>query len=161
MIRARNAVVAILLITATSSSHAWTLNLNLYRMDIPDGWTHSIDETAGKEWGDLVTLRPLDEDGDLKIMSYHAPVAITQDRLRSMTNVDRRINLAWQHWGEFAGYQYAYEEQGSFHLQWFLVNGHTLLLVTYQGDPTTKDRVAADLNQMIRSLAVNPPPSTR
>ena len=159
MIRARNMVVAILLIAAASSTQAWTLNLDLYQIDVPDGWTHSIEESNSEEWGDLVTLRPLGEDGDLKIMSYHAPVAITQDRLRSMTNVDRRINLAWQQWGEFAGYQYAYEEQGSFHLQWFLVNGNTLLLVTYQGAPTTKDRVAADLEPIIRSLAINPPPS--
>lgn len=157
MIRAKDTIVAILLIAAASSPHAWTLDLHRFRIDVPDGWTHSIKKSTGEEWGDLVTLRPLHEDGDLKIMSYHAPVAITQDRLRSMTNVDRRITLAWQHWGEFAGYQYAYEELGSLHLQWFLVNGKTLLLVTYQGDPTTKDRVAADLDQMIRSLAVNPP----
>jgi hypothetical protein len=92
-------------------------------------------------------------------MSYDAPVAITEDRLRNLTNVDARVPLAWQHWGEFAGYHYAYEEQGAFYRQWFLVNGQTLLLVTYQGDPFTKYRVAADLDRMIRSLTVNPPPA--
>ena len=157
MIRARNTILAILLIYAASSTHAWTLDLPLFRIDVPGGWTHNIEAGSGDEWGDVVTFRHPDEDGHLKIMSYQATAAVTEERLRSMINVDARVPLDWQHWGDFAGYQYAYEEQGSFYLQWFLVNGNTLLLVTYQGDPTTKGRVAADLDRMIRSLTINPP----
>jgi hypothetical protein len=157
MNQATKAIVAIVLIAAASSPHAETLALPSFRIDLPDGWTYSIEADPGDERSEVVTFRHADDDGHLKIMSYDAPVAITEDRLRNMTNIDARVPLAWQPWGEFAGYQYAYEEQGAFYHQWFLVNGQTLLLVTYQGDPVTKDRVAADLERMIYSLTVNPP----
>ncbi|NCF20782.1 MAG: hypothetical protein GWP63_21330 [Haliea sp.] len=159
MIRATNAIAAIVLIAAASHPYAGTLDLLSFRIDLPDGWTYSVEAGPGDERGDAVTFRHTDDNGHLKIMSYDAPVAITEDRLRNLTNVDARVPLAWQHWGEFAGYHYAYEEQGAFYRQWFLVNGQTLLLVTYQGDPFTKYRVAADLDRMIRSLTVNPPPA--
>lgn len=110
MIRATNAIVAIVLIAAASSPHAGTLDLLSFRIDLPDGWTYSVEAGPGDDRGDVVTFRHADDDGHLKIMSYDAPVAITEDRLRSMTNVDARVPLAWQPWGEFAGYQYAYEE---------------------------------------------------
>ena len=157
MIRARNIIIAINLIAGASILTAGTLDQPPYSIDLPDGWTHSIEASTGDGWGDLVTVRRGDEDGLLKIVSYHAPVAITEDRLRNMTNVDAQVTLTWEQWGEFAGYQYAYEEQGSYYLQWFLVNGKTLLLITYQGDPATKFAVATELAQMIGSLKVTPP----
>jgi hypothetical protein len=159
MIRATNAILALVFISTASSPHAGTLDLSWFRIDLPDGWTYSVETGPGDQRGDVVTFRHADDHGHLKIMSYEAPVAITADRLRTMTNVDASVSLTWQNWGEFAGYQYAYEEQGAFYRQWFLVNGQTLLLVTYQGDPVTRDRVAADLDRMIRSLMVNTPPA--
>ena len=153
---ARNLTVMICL-TAASNLTAGTLVQPFYSIDFPDGWTYSIEPSTGDNWSDLVTFRRADTDDHLKIISYHAPIAVTEERLRSMTNVDARIRLTWQQWGDFAGYQYAYEEQGSYYLQWFLVNEKTLLLVTYQGDPITKDSVTTDLAPMIRSLTTSPP----
>lgn len=159
MIRATCALLAFVLSATASRPHAGTLELPSFRIDLQDGWTYSIDSGPGDEWGKVLTLRHPDDDGHLKIISYDAPLAITADRLRNLTNVDARTPLAWQAWGEFSGYQYAYEEQGSFYHQWFLVHGRTLLLVTYQGDPVTRDRFAVDLDRMIRSLTFNPTPA--
>ena len=158
MIRATNAIVAIVLIAAALRSYAWALDLPSFQIEVPDGWTYSVEADPGDEQVDLVTFYRTGEGGHLKIMSYKAPVAITEDRLRSLTNIDARVPLAWQQWGEFAGYHYEYEEQGAFYRQWFLVNGQTLLLVTYQGDSITKEQVAADLYLMIRSLTINSTP---
>lgn len=152
---ARKLTVAISLIVASNVT-AETLVQHLYSIDFPDGWTYSIETSTGDSWSDLVTFRGADEDGHLKIISYHAPVEMNEEQLRSITNVDARETLTWQQWGDFSGYQYGYEEQGSYYLQWFLVNEKTLLLITYQGEPTTKDSVAKSLSPMIRSLRVNP-----
>lgn len=158
MIRASNATVAIVLIAAASTLYAGTLDLPSFRIDLPDDWTYSVEAKPDSEWGDVFVFRHADDDGYLKIMSYETSVAITKDRLRRMTNIDERIPLAWQTLGDFSGYQYAYEERGTFYCQWFLVNGQTLLLVTYQGDPVSKERIAEDLDRIIRSLTTNPPP---
>ncbi len=157
MIRARVTIVAVLLIAAVPCANARRLDLPLFRIDVPSGWTHSIEEGTARGWGDLVILRPTHKDGRLKILSYRAPVVITEERLRNMTNVDAGQHLTWQRWGGFSGYHYAYEELGSSYIQWFLVNGKTLLLATYQGDPVSTNTVAKDLDQMIDSLEMNPP----
>ena len=152
---ARKLTLAISLIAASNLT-AGTLVQPLYSIDFPDDWTYSVEARTGEGWSNLVTFSRVDEDGHLKIISYHAPVEITEERLRSMTNVDARVTLTWQQWGDFIGYQYAYEEHGSYYLQWFLVNGKTLLLITYQGELIKKDSVDADLVPMIRSLKINP-----
>ena len=156
MMLARNLTLATSLIAA-SNLVAGTLVQPLYGIDFPDGWTYSTEASTRDDWSDLVTFRKVDEDGHLKIISYHAPVEMTEEQLRGMTNIDSRVTLTWQHWGDFAGYQYAYEEEGSYYIQWFLVNGKTLLLITYQGEPVTKDNFAQELAPMIRSLKINPP----
>ena len=153
---ARNLTVAISLIAA-SNLPAGTLVQPLYNIDFPDNWTHSIEASPGEDWSNLVTFRRDDEAGHLRIISFHAPVEVTQERLRTMTNIDAGVTLTWQKWGDFAGYQHAYEEQGSYYLQWFLVDKKTLLLITYQGEPITMDGVVTDIDTMIRSLTINPP----
>jgi len=142
------AIVTIVLIAATTSLSAETLSFASFRIDVPDGWMHSVE--AGLD--DRVTLHHPDGTASLKILAYDAPVAVSADRLRNMTNVDTVVPLTWQHWGDFAGYQYDYLERGAFYRQWWLVNARTLLLMTYQGDPGSQDGDTTEIDRMARSL---------
>ena len=139
----------------TSNLNAETLSFSSFRIEIPDGWEHSILNGPGEEfWGRVISLLHVDGVGILKMGSYDAS-AVSQDRLRNMTNVEFSIPLAWQNWGDYSGYQYDYLERGSFYRQWWLTNQRTILFITYQCDPELKDIETAEIDKIVRSLTVN------
>ena len=146
---------AIIIFAMTSSLNAETLSFSSFRIEIPDGWEHSILNGPGEEfWGRVISLLHVDGVGILKMGSYDAS-AVSQDRLRNMTNVEFSIPLAWQNWGDYSGYQYDYLERGSFYRQWWLTNQRTILFITYQCDPELKDIETAEIDKIVRSLTVN------
>ena len=136
---------------------AETLSFPAFRIDVPDGWAHSVATSPDHNPAGLLTFSDPDGIGSLKIQSYNVPEVVSADRLRNMTNVDAATPLTWQHWGDYSGYQYDYLENGALYRQWWLVNGRTLMFITYQTHPESKDLDTADIDRMIRSLAIQAP----
>ena len=146
---------AIIVFAMTSSLNAETLSFPSFRIEIQDGWEHSIENGPGDDWGSVISLRHLDGVGILKMGSYDAPAVVGEDILRNMTNVDASTPLAWQNWGDYSGYQYSYFEGGSFYRQWWLTNQRTILLITYQCDPESKDIETEEIDRIVRSLTAD------
>ena len=149
-----NKLVAITFFALARSLNAETLSFPSFQLDVPAGWERSIEDRPGYDRGSVVSLRHPDSAGSLKILPYEAPVAVSQDRLRNMTNVDASTPLTWQKWGDFSGYQYDYMESGSLYRQWWLVNEQTMLFITYQCDSGLKDSDTEVIDNIVRSIVV-------
>ena len=74
-----------------------------------------------------------------------------------MTNVDSSEPLTWQSWGDYSGYQYEYLERGSFYRQWWLVNERTIIFITYNCNPESKDIEIDEINKIVNSITVYKP----
>jgi len=148
-------VFAILVFAMTSSLNAETLSFPSFRIEIPDGWEHSIESGPGNDWGSVISFRHFDGVGILKIGSYDAPAAVGEDILRNVTNVEASTPLAWRNWGDYSGYQYSYSEGGSFYRQWWIANQRTILFITYQCNSESKDSETEEIDKIVRSLTGN------
>jgi hypothetical protein len=98
---------------------------------IPAGWHHENEMNAGRL---TVNVYHPDSQGVLKLSSMKIPAPTTRDRLRNLTNVDSSLNLDWQTWGDYSGYQYDYSEQGKSFRQWWLMNEEEILFLVYKSD---------------------------
>ena len=152
-----NAGVAIIFIAIATNVYAETLSFPFFQIEVPAGWERSIENGPGSDLGRVVSLRHPDGTGRLKVVSYNAPVIIGKDRLRNMTNVDASTPLDWQHWGDYSGYQYDYTERSSAYRQWWLVNERSMIFVTYQYDPESKDSDTEEIDEIVRSIEVKSP----
>lgn len=138
----------------SGASFAETATFSSFSIDLPSGWSHAIesDERQSNAYDQVVTLSRLDGVGELTVMSYLAPLDVDQRTLRNLTNVDSSIALSWREWGDFAGYQYSYTEQGSFYKQWWLENQGTILFVVYRCDPSARVVEADAVVEMVASI---------
>ena len=146
---------AIIIFAMTWSLNAETLSFSSFRIEIQDGWEYSIESGTGDDWGSVISLRHLDGVGIFKMRSYEAPAVVGEDILRNMTNVEASTPLAWRNWGDYSGYQYSYFEGGSFYRRWWLANQRTILFITYQCDPESKDIETEEIDKIVRSITVN------
>ena len=149
-----NTVVAIIFVAMATSLNAETLSFPSFQIEIPAGWERSIENSPGNDRGSVVSLRHPDGAGSLKMLSYDAPLVVSEDRLRNMTNVDASTPLTWQKWGDYSGYQYDYLERGSFYRQWWLVNERAMMFITYKCDPESKDSDTEEIDKIVRSITV-------
>jgi hypothetical protein len=147
------AIFAILLIAFATGLSAKTLSFPTFRIDVPDSWDQHIKTGPADQPAGGVQFHYSDDLGSLKIQSLEAPEVVSEARLRNLTNLDAATTLTWQHWGDFSGYQYDYEERGAFFRQWWLVNGQIVVFITYQTDPDSKDIATADIDRVVRSLS--------
>jgi ABC-type Fe2+-enterobactin transport system substrate-binding protein len=147
-------VVAIIIVAMATSLNAETLSFPSFGIEIPNGWEHSIENGPGYDQRSVISLRHPNGVGSLKMLSYDAPVVVSKDRLRNMTNVDSSTSLTWKNWGDYSGYQYDYLERGTFYRQWWLVSERTLVLITYQCDPESKDIEAEEIDKIVGSITV-------
>ncbi len=138
----------------TTSSNAETLSFPSFRIEVEDGWVHSIKRgpQAHNEWGDLINIHHPNGNGILKMQFYSTPNLVSKDRLRNMTNVEWSTPLIWQNWGDYSGYQHDYLESGSFYRQWWLVNERTLLFITYSCNPESKDIESDEIDKLVNSI---------
>jgi hypothetical protein len=150
-------ILAIIILTMTTSAAAETLSFPAFRIEVQDGWEHNTSKNPGADARAIISLRHPDGVGSLKLLSYEAPAIVSEAMLRNLTNLESSITLDWRQWGDYAGYQYSYIERGSFYRQWWLVNQRTIIFVTYQCDPGSKDVEKEAVDKMIRSLRVNKP----
>ena len=147
-------VFAIIIVAMAMSLNAETLSFPSFGIEIPNGWEHSIENDLGNDQRSVISLRHPNGVGSLKMLSYGAPVVVSKDRLRNMTNVDSSTPLTWQNWGDYSGYQYDYLERGSFYRQWWLVSERTIIFITYQCDPESKDIETEEIDKIVRSITV-------
>ncbi len=153
------ALLAIAIFGMTTISNAETLSFPSFRIEVEDGWVHSIEggPQANPEWGDLISIYHPNGNGILKVQFFSAPYLVSKDRLWNITNVEWSTPLIWQNWGDYSGYQYDYLERGSFYRQWWLVNERTLIFITYNSDPESKDIETDEIDKIVNSITVNKP----
>jgi len=147
---------AIIVFAMTTSLNAETLFFPSFQIEIQDGWEHSIENGPGDDRRSVISLRHPNGVGVLRMLPYDAPAVVSEDVLRNMTNVELSIPLTWQNWGDYSGYQYDYLERGSFYRQWWLTNERTILFITYQCDPESKDIETEEIDNIVRSITTTP-----
>ncbi len=149
-------LLAIAIFGITTISNAETLSFPSFRIEIQDGWEHSIENRPGDDSRSVISLRHPNGVGVLKMGSYDGPAVVSEDILRNMTNLESSIPLTWQNWGDYSGYQYDYLERRSFYRQWWLANERTIIFITYQCDPESKDIETEEIDRIVRSIMTTP-----
>ncbi len=141
----------------TTSSNAETLSFPSFRIEVEDGWVHSIERgpQGNPEWGDPISIYHPNGNGILKMQFYSTPYLVSKDRLRNMTNVDRSTPLIWQDWGDYSGYQYDYFERASFYRQWWLANETGIIFIVYNSNTESRDIEIGEINEIVNSITVN------
>ena len=152
-------LLAIAIFGMTTSSNAETLSFPSFRIEVEDGWVHSIKRgpQAHHEWGDLISIYHPNGNGILKMQFYSTPYLVSKDRLRNMTNVEWSTPLIWQNWGDYSGYQYDYFERASFYRQWWLANETGIIFIVYNNNTESKDIEIDEINEIVNSITVNKP----
>ena len=152
-------LLAIAIFGITTSSHAETLSFPSFRIEVEDGWVHSVERgpQAHHEVGELISIYYPNGNGILKIQSYNAPDFVSKEILRNMTNVASSTPLIWQNWGDYSGYQYDYLERGSFYRQWWLAIEKTIIFFVYESNTESKDIEIDEINKIVDSITVNNP----
>ncbi|TDJ29639.1 MAG: hypothetical protein E2O59_03920 [Gammaproteobacteria bacterium] len=149
-------ILAIVIFVMTTSLNAETLSFPSFQIEIQDGWEHTIETGPGDNWGSVISLSHPNGVGSLKILPFDAPAVVSEDILRNLTNVEFSVLLTWKNWGDYSGYQYDYLERGSFYRQWWLTNERTILFITYQCDPESKDIETEEIDKLVRSIKTTP-----
>ena len=152
-------LLAIAVFGMTTSSTAETLSFPSFRIEIEDGWVHSVEREpqAHHEVGEVISIYHPNGNGLLKFQSYNAPDFVNKEILRNMTNVDWSTPLIWQDWGEYSGYQYDYLEKGSFYRQWWLAKERTIVFIVYYSNTESKGIEIDEINKIVESITVNNP----
>jgi len=148
-------ILVILFSAMTTSLNAETLAFPSFQIEIQDGWEYSIENGPGHDRGSVISFRHSDGVGVLKIQSYDTSAVVSQDTLRNMTNLEASTHLSWQDWGNYSGYQYSYAEGGSYYRQWWLTMNRSIMFITYQSDPESKDIETEEIDRIVRSITVN------
>ena len=150
-------LLAIAIFGMTTTSNAETLSFPYFRIEVEDGWVHSIERgsQAHYDWGESISIYHPNGNGILKMQPYSAPAFVSKETLRNMTNVDWSTPLIWQIWGDYSGYQYDYSEGGSFYRQWWLVNERTIIFIVYDSNIESKDIEIDEINKIVNSITVN------
>ena len=83
------ALIAIAIFGMTTISNAETLSFPSFRIQVEDGWVHSIEggPQANPEWGDLISIYHPNGNGILKVQFFSTPYPVSKERLRNVTNV--------------------------------------------------------------------------
>ena len=151
------ALLAVAIFGMTTSSNAESLAVPPFRIEVEDGWLHSIERgpQALQVWGDLISIYHPSGNGTLRVKFYNTPYLVSKDRLRNMTNVESSTPLDWQDWGSNSGYQYDYFERGSFYRQWWLANENGIIIIVYTSRTESKDIEIDEINEIVNSITVN------
>ena len=152
-------LLAIVIFGITTRSHAETRSFPSFRIEVEDGWVHSVERgpQANPEWGELISVYYPDGNGILNIRSFNAPDFVSKEILRNLTNVAASTPLIWQNWGDYSGYQYDYLERGSFYRQWWLAIEKTIIFFVYESNTESKDIEIDEINKIVDSITVNNP----
>ena len=146
-----------LVMLSAPSLLAETLSQQSFRIEVDDGWVHSIEKGPRSHdgLGDLISIHHPDGAGVLKIQSYRVPNSVDPQRLREMTNVDGSEQLDWQSWGDFSGYQHSYSEKGLFHRQWWLTDDKTIVFFVYSTGAEPQQAEKNEISKIVHSITAN------
>jgi hypothetical protein len=150
-------VLALLILGFAASSNAGTLTFPVFSIDVTTDWKHGVEQRASDERGELISIYRPDGVGVLKLQSWVAPTDLSNDALRSLTNVEP-TKLEWQEWGDLSGYQYSYTERGSFYRQWWLTTeptARTILFIVYECDADAQEIEIEAIDEMVNSIRMN------
>ena len=149
--------LSIALFALAPSIFAQTLSQPFYRVEVGDGWVHSIEKGAQSVagFGNWISIHHPDREGILKILSFRAPNSVDPKTLREMTNVDWSEQLDWETWGDFSGYQYSYFEKGLFHRQWWLTGNTTIVFFVYSATDEPEQAETNEIERIVRSITAN------
>ena len=145
------AAVLLVFFVLAPSLFAETLCQPSFRIEVDDGWVHSVNKGSQALFGNLINIHHPNRSGTLKVQSLRAPI-VDPERLREMTNVDWSKQLDWESWGDFAGYQHNYFEKGSFHRQWWLTDGKTIVLFIHSSRVESKPAEKSEIDKIVRSI---------
>jgi len=137
-----------------TAANSETQNFPLFNMEIPQDWTHSIADstsTSGKQDGQITIYSP-DGVSEVNMLTIAAPVEVDNTILRTLTNIDSSIQLDWQNWKNFSGYQYSYTERDVFYKQWWIANMQTILFVTYASNREMDASENRKMDELINSI---------
>ncbi len=75
-------LLAIAIFGMTMSSNAETLAVPSFRIEVADGWVHSIGSgpQANPEWGDPISIYHPNGNGILKVQFFSTPNLVSKDR---------------------------------------------------------------------------------
>ncbi len=149
-------ILAIIISTMTANLNAETLSFPSFQIEMQDSWERSIENRPVDDLLSMISLRRPNGVGVLKIGFYDALAVVSEDALRRLTNLESSISLTWQNWGDYSGFQYDYLERGSFYRQWWLASGGTVILITYQCDPESKDIETEEVDNIVQSITTTP-----
>ena len=145
-------ILAIITCLMASNSMANTAFFSTFEIDIPDQWTRSIEAGPSESMGSILSLHPPGVEDVMKVMSFNIPGEVTESRLRNLTNVPYSVPLIWHSWGDLAGFQYDYSEDGHSYRQWWLKSEWIVVIVSYQYDSETDGIDSAVIDAMVRSI---------
>ncbi len=129
-----------------------TAFFSTFEIAVPDQWTWSVEAGPGGSWGSILSLHPPGGEGILKVMSFEAPGEVTEGVLRNLTNVAHSVPLKWHSWGDLAGFQYDYSEDGHSYRQWWLKSERIVVIVSYQYDSETDGIDSVVIDAVVRSI---------
>ncbi len=149
-------IVALIAASLASSLLAETLSQPSFRIEVDDGWVYSIKKGPQAEdgrfsWGDAISIHHPNRPGGLEIRSLRAPT-VSPERLRLLTNVASSEQLDWESWGDFSGYQHSYFEKGSFHRQWWLTDGETVVFFVHSPGVESNQAEINEIDEIVRSI---------
>ncbi len=155
-VRLLKIIVALIAAGLAPSLFAETLSQPFFRIEVDNGWVYRIKKGPQTQdlisWGDVVSIHHPDRPGVLEIQSLRAPT-VDPMRLREMTNVDWSVQLDWESWGDdFSGYQHSYSENGSFHRQWWLTDGKTIVFFVHGSGVESNQAETNEIDEIVRSI---------
>ena len=100
----------------------------------------------------LVTIYPTQGVAELKMQALTVPLEVDANILRNMTNLEESVQLDWQTWANYSGYQYSYMENAKYYKQWWVTHNHTILFVTYSSDTNPGIKEAESIEMMVNSI---------
>lgn len=149
------AIVAILFFAISTSVFAETVLFASSQIEIPDDWGHRVEPALGNDAGTVIRIQGPIAIGTLSIKSIDAPNIVSAEALRNLTNVEASIDLAWESWGEYSGYQFNYIEDDTYFRHWWLARGRTILLISYDCDPALQEIEAEEVDKIVASIRAN------
>jgi hypothetical protein len=150
-------ILCLTLLTVSSSLFGATLSQPFYKITMDDGWVHAIEQGHRSSDGsrDMISIRHPDRSDVLKLQSFRAPDPIDRETLRAMTNVEWSVQLEWEAWGDFTGYQHSYSENGLFYRQWWLTNDLTIVFFVHSTTVELDETSQGEIDKIVRSITAN------
>jgi len=147
----KNVVAAVFFLLSTST-FAETLSFPFFQIEIQDNWRYEIEPVPGDDSKQLLRIYGPNAIGTLSVMALDAPSIVSAEALRNLTNLERSIDLAWEDWGGYSGYQFNYIENGTYFRHWWLAHERTIMVISYECEPALSDIEAEEIDRIVNSI---------